>query len=149
MIFITSDHAGFDAKEKLKKYLSKKRYEIKDLGPEEYLEQDDYPDYVKMASKEILRNRMNKGIFICGAGHGMCIAANKIKGIYASVCWDKKSARYAREHNNANVLCIAARFLSEKKINEITETWLKTKFSKAARHTRRLNKIKKIERHKK
>lgn len=144
MRYISSDHAGFKLKEKLKKYLENKNYVIKDLGPEKLNNKDDYPDYAKSLCEKVLKNK-SKGILICGSGHGMVITANKFKGIYAAVCWNSKSAKYAKAHTNINVLCLPARFVTESQAKVITNQWLKTKFSKAKRHKKRINKIKKIE----
>jgi len=144
MIYISSDHAGFKLKEKLKNYLKKQNHIIKDLGPEKLNKKDDYPDYAKLLCKKVLKNK-SKGILICGSGHGMAITANKFKGVYATVCWNSKSAKYAKAHTNINVLCLPAKFITEPQAKTITNQWLKTKFSKAKRHKTRINKIKKIE----
>ncbi len=144
-IYISSDHAGFKLKEELKKYLEKQKIEIIDLGPKSYMKNDDYPDYAKKACEKISKNKNSKGILICGAGHGMNIASNKIKNIRASVCWNKKSAKYAKSHTNTNILCLPARLINFNLSKEITKEWIKTKFSKAPRHKRRLNKIKNLE----
>ena len=138
-IYIASDHAGLELKNKLKSF------KFKDLGPYEYDSEDDYPDFAAKVCKAVRKNKKNLGILICGAGHGMNIAANKFKGIRASVCWNKKSVQCAREHNSLNVLCLPGRLISEKTAKEIIRTWLKTKPSKQKRHQRRLNKIKKLE----
>ena len=145
MIYISSDHAGFKLKEKLKNYLAKQNYKIQDLGPKKINNKDDYPDYAKKLCKKVLEKK-STGILICGSGHGMTIIANKFKGIYATVCWNQKSAKYAKLHTNVNVLCLPARFITESQAGKIATQWIKTKFSKAKRHTVRINKIKKIER---
>lgn len=144
MIYLSNDHAGFKLKGKLKKYLENKNHMINDLGPEKLNKKDDYPDYAKVLCKKVLKNK-SKGILICGSGHGMVITANKFKGIYATVCWNSKSAKYAKAHTNINVLCLPARFVTESQAKAITNQWLKTKFSKDERHKKRINKIKKIE----
>jgi RpiB/LacA/LacB family sugar-phosphate isomerase len=143
MIYIASDHGGFNLKESLKKSLIKSGKSIKDLGPKEYTSDDDYPDYVLKLEKIIKKG--DKAILICTTGHGMNIASNKIKGIYSSIAWNLSSAKYLREHNNSNVLCLPAKFLTKTKAKRIVKKWLETKFSKEKRHKRRLNKIKKIE----
>lgn len=139
-IYIASDHAGFDMKEKLKKFL--KNYEIVDFGALEYKKDDDYPDYAVKLAKKVAKQKNGKGILICGAGHGMAIAANKVRGIRSSVVWNQESARYAKNHNNVNVISLPARLINQKQAEKITNVWLKTKFSKEKRHLRRLRKIK-------
>jgi ribose 5-phosphate isomerase B len=137
-IYIASDHAGFKLKEKLKKYFS-----FEDLGPDKYDKEDDYPDFAKKLAKKISKDSI--GVLVCGSGHGMNISANKFKGIRATVCWNKISAKYAKEHNNVNVLCIPARLVSEATAKDIIKTWMKTKFADKKRHVRRLNKLKRFE----
>ena len=134
MIYIASDHAGFKLKEKLKK-----KIDMEDLSID-YVKGDDYPDYAKKLCKMVLKTK-GRGILICGTGIGMSIAANKFKGIRASVCWNKISARCAKSHNAVNVICIPARLISEKEAIVVVNTWLKTKVSDAKRHKRRINKI--------
>ena len=138
MIYIASDHAGFKLKEKLKK-----KIDMEDLSPD-YVKGDDYPDYAKELCKRVLKTK-GSGILICGTGVGMNITANKFKGIRASVCWNKTSARGAKSHNAINVICIPARLINEKEAMVVVNTWLKTKVSDAKRHKRRINKIKDIE----
>lgn len=143
MIYIASDHAGFKLKEKLIKELSG-RYEIEDLSLN-YVKEDDYPDYAKKLCKRILKKKGSEGILVCGSGHGMNIAANKFKGIRASVCWNRASAKYAKSHTAVNVICIAARLVTEREAMAIIDTWIRTKVSDAKRHKIRINKIKKLE----
>jgi len=144
MIYIASDHAGFRMKEKLKRFLDRKGYEIKDLGAVKYIKNDDYPDYALKLAKKISKTE-GRGILICGAGHGMNIAANKTKGIRASIVWNKKSAKYAKSHTNINLVSLPARLISQGEAEKIVMVWLKTKFSKEKRHLNRINKIKRIE----
>ncbi len=146
MIYISSDHAGFELKKEIKIFLKRKKYAFQDLGPKKYNKDDDYSDYAIKIAKKTAEKRNNKGILICNSGHGMNITANKIKGIRASICWNEKSAKYAKEHTNINILCLPSEFITEKDSKKIIERWLKTKKSDAKRHLRRLNKIKKIER---
>jgi RpiB/LacA/LacB family sugar-phosphate isomerase len=143
MIYIEADHGGFKLKKKIKKFLIKLGKEIKDLGSEKYIPDDDYPDYVLKLKKQMKKN--DKAILICTTGHGMNIASNKIKGIYSSIAWNIESAIYLRKHNNANVLCLPAKFITDKKAKKITKKWLETEFTKEKRHQRRINKIKKLE----
>jgi len=143
MIHIAADHAGYKLKQKIKEYLFEKGYPIVDWGAHKLDKNDDYPDYAKKVGKAVQKN--GKGILICGSAEGMCIAANKILGIRAIAAWDVKNAKLSREHNDANVLCLSGRQLTQKKAEQIVMTWLKTEFSKDKRHVRRIEKIKKME----
>lgn len=147
-IYIASDHGGFELKEKIKKYLERKRYKVKDFGAYEFNPKDDYPDFVIPLAKEIVKNKIKvRGIVIGGAGIGECIAANKIKGIKAMLYHGKNLdiVKIGREHDNVNVLCFGAWFVNEKEARKAIDIFLNTKF-KAGRHVRRLRKIEKIER---
>jgi ribose 5-phosphate isomerase B len=145
MIYLGSDHAGLEMKEKLNNFLKNKKLDFVDLGPFEYDSKDDYPDFATNVCKAVLKNKNNKGILICGAGHGMNIASNKFKGINASICWNKRSVECAKSHNGINVLCLPGRLISEKEGKNIVNVWLKTKVSSEKRHKRRLAKVIKIE----
>ncbi|RLI97635.1 MAG: ribose 5-phosphate isomerase B [Candidatus Aenigmatarchaeota archaeon] len=139
MIALGSDHAGFGLKEKIKQYLEKKGLEIKDYGcfSEESV---DYPDYAEKVARAVSSNEAEKGILICGTGIGMSIAANKISGIRAAVCWDEKSAEMSRRHNDANILCIGARLIDQELALRIVDVWLSTGFD-GGRHVKRVKKI--------
>ena len=142
-IIIGSDHRGFVLKGKLKKYLESKNYQVTDVGS--FSEQScDYPDTAYTIGNAVSKNKFKKGILICYSGIGNVITANKISGIRAAVCYNVKLARLSREHNDTNVLVLAAGFVSQAQAKKILDVWLKTKFS-CGRHLRRLNKIKKIE----
>jgi len=143
-IYIGSDHAGFELKEKIKKYLKERRLRFEDLGTYSS-ESVDYPDYAFSVAKKVAREKNSKGILICGTGTGMVIAANKVKGVRAVAAYDKYSAEMSRLHNDANVLALRGRFFLFKKIKEIVSVWLTTRFSKKARHKRRINKISQFE----
>lgn len=140
IIYMGSDHAGFKLKEKIKKFLIKKNYNFEDLSAHKYDKSDDYPDYAKKVCKKVLKKK-SRGILICSTGQGICIAANKFKGIIAALCWDTKTAKQSREHLNANILCLPN---NAKKYDKIIKIWLNTKFSNSKRHVRRLNKIKRL-----
>ena len=140
-IYLASDHAGYEIKEKLKDYFYKKKLDYTDVGPFSYREGDDYPDFAFKASKVIAKNHGSIGILICGSGAGMAIAANKVKGVRAVEGYDEHSAKMSREDNDANVLTLAARDLSFEKIKKIIDIWLKTPFSGEERHDRRIRKI--------
>tara|TARA_B100001063_G_scaffold188035_1_gene178309 strand:- start:435 stop:872 length:438 start_codon:yes stop_codon:yes gene_type:complete len=138
-ICIASDHGGFDLKQTIKDHLIKKNISIIDLGPLEN-KTVDYPDYAKKLAYRIKEKKSDVGILICGSGTGMAISANKIKTIRAAVCYNMKSTRLSREHNNANIISLGARLTSKKLSLRLVETFLKTKFE-GGRHLKRINKI--------
>ncbi|MBW2975512.1 ribose 5-phosphate isomerase B [Candidatus Woesearchaeota archaeon] len=141
-IIIGSDHAGFELKEKIRQYLKEIRYDTEDVGA--YSEEAvDYPLIAKKAAKKAAKSS-SKGILVCGSGIGMCIAANKIKGIRAALCYDRYTAKAAREHNNANILCLGARTESAKDYKEIIKIFLTTPASKEERHRKRVGQIEDI-----
>lgn len=145
MIYIGSDHAGFELKEKLILNFSKKGLEVVDKSIN-YIENDDYPDMVKATCMDLKKEDF--AIVICGTGIGSCIAANKIKGIRAALCSDIYCARMTRLDNDANVLCLGSRMEYSKNINnviDIVNTFINTRFSNDERHIRRINKIKEME----
>jgi len=139
-IILGSDHAGFKVKERLKKYFKKKHILYEDLGTSSE-KPADYPDYAFKVAQKVSKNKNTKGILICGTGTGMVIAANKIKGIRAVSAYDAYSAKMSRLDNNANVLGLRGRNFPYKKIEKIVLIWLKTTFSKKAKHQRRIRKI--------
>ncbi|KKS55611.1 MAG: Ribose 5-phosphate isomerase [Candidatus Magasanikbacteria bacterium GW2011_GWA2_42_32] len=139
--FIGSDHAGYNLKEKIKKYLIKSGIDFQDLGAKGLNPKDDYPDFAIAAAKKVAGNPGSLGIIICGTGLGSCIAANKIRGIRAAPAWNPDTAAQAREHLDANVLCLGARVLTLVEVKEILARWLETKFSGEERHLRRIKKI--------
>jgi len=138
-LYIASDHAGFSYKEKLKEELIKLGYTVKDFGPSS-TESVDFPDYAHPLAKIVAADNNSKGILICGTGNGMCMAANKHKGIRAALCWTNEIAVLVREHNDANILCIPARFISYEETLSIVNTFFKTVFS-GGRHINRISKI--------
>ncbi len=143
-IAIGSDHAGFELKETIKTFLKEKGIKVKDFGTHSE-ERVDYPDYAIPLAESVARGEENFGILICGTGIGMSITANKVKGIRASLCSDVYSAHSAREHNNANVLCLGGRVLGKELAKEIVNTWLNASFL-GGRHKRRIDKIMNYER---
>jgi RpiB/LacA/LacB family sugar-phosphate isomerase len=146
MIYLASDHRGFKSKEELKKYLGRLGYNFEDLGNKIFDPEDDYPDFAARVAKKVSKEPKNKGILICGSGLGMTMVANKFKKIRAALCFNEKMAQLSRSHNDANILCLSADFLSLAKIKRIVKIWLETKFSGEEKHQRRLAKIKKYER---
>ena len=144
MLYLGADHAGFHLKEELKKYLGELGYEYEDLGNKELELLDDYPDFAVKVAKKVAETNQ-KGILICATGSGMCIAANKVKGIRASVVWDDFTALQSREHNDANILCLAGKVLDTETVKKIVRIWLETEFTGEERHVRRLEKIKEAE----
>lgn len=139
IIPIASDHAGFEAKEKVKKLLEELGHMPVDFGTHSD-ESVDYPDYAVQVAEKINEGEHELGILICGSGQGMCMTANKYRNIRAALVYDDNSARMTRQHNNANVLCLPGRELSDENLKQIVETWLDTNFD-GGRHERRVNKI--------
>lgn len=143
-IYLGADHAGFELKEKIKGWLEKNNIAYEDLGDKTYNPADDYPDYAEKVSREVVRNK-SLGILICGSAQGICIAANKIKGIRAVVPFSLKEARLAREHNDANIICLSGWYGHFHKATKMLEKFLTTPFSREIRHKRRVEKIKRLE----
>ena len=140
MIAIACDHGGFAYKQTIMQHLADRQIEFRDFGT--YTPDScDYPDYAKPVARAVASGEYDKGILICGTGIGMSLAANKIRGIRAAVCGDAFSARATREHNDANILCMGARVISEAKALDITDIFLDTPFSGDERHIRRISKI--------
>ena len=142
-IAIAADHAGFEEKEKIKKNLDKLGVEYEDMGTYS-LDSVDYPDYARKVGEAVAAGAYDKGILVCGSGTGMAIAANKVPGIRAAVAWNEEIARLSRQHNDANVLALAARYIPDAEQEKIVKTWLETSFE-GGRHERRVEKIEQIE----
>jgi ribose 5-phosphate isomerase B len=138
-ICIGSDHAGYKLKEFIKDFLIKKNVSIIDLGPNDE-NSVDYPDYAKKVSNRVKSKKSEVGILVCGSGTGMSISANKIKGIRAAVCYNLRSTRLCRQHNNANIIAIGSRLIQKKEALRLIKIFLETKFE-GGRHLRRINKI--------
>jgi len=138
-VCIASDHAGYKLKEAIKDFLINKNISIIDLGPK--IEKSvDYPDFAKRVSSRIKANKSDVGILVCGSGTGMAISANKTKGIRAAVCYNSKSTRLSRLHNNANIISLGARLTNESEAFKLLSIFLKTKFE-GGRHLKRVKKI--------
>jgi ribose 5-phosphate isomerase B len=142
-IALGADHAGFELKEKIKQHLLKHGMLVNDLGTHS-TESVDYPDYARAVGEEVARRRADWGILVCGAGIGMCIAANKVMGIRAANIHSEIEAQLSREHNNANVLALGARLLDHDLALRIVDRWLNTAFA-GGRHAGRVEKISAIE----
>lgn len=142
-IAIGSDHAGFEEKEKLKNTLDQLGVEYTDMGTNS-TESVDYPDYARKVGEAVADGEYEKGILVCGSGTGMAIAANKVPGVRAAVAWNEEIARLSRQHNDTNVLSLAARFIPDEEQEKIVKTWLETDFE-GGRHAARVEKIEQIE----
>jgi len=143
MIYLGSDHAGFKLKEKIKQYLNQLKNKYQDLGT--YSEDSvDASDYAIKVAKKIQHNKKDRGIIICGSGIMMSMAANRIKGVRAALCWNEKIARQAREHNDANILVLSGRESAPKYWPKIIDVFLKTKFSGKKKYLRRIKKLDRI-----
>ena len=141
---VGSDHAGFELKTTVIKYLSIHGHEVIDCGTNNTVSCD-YPDYAAAVCKEIVEGRAERGILICGTGIGMSIAANKVKGIRAACCSDTFSARFTRLHNDANVLCFGARVVGEGLALDLVDMFISTEFENSGNHPHRVAKIAKME----
>ena len=136
---IASDHAGYKLKEDIKNYLIDKKMSVFDIGP--YNDNSvDYPDYAKKLGNRIKLKKSDVGILVCGSGTGMAISANKIKSIRAAVCYNTKSTRLSRQHNNANIIALGSRLTKKKLSLKLVDIFLQTKFE-GGRHLRRVKKI--------
>ena len=144
IIYLASDHAGFELKEKIKEFLVQNRYEVKDMGPVTFDPADDYPDFIKPAAAAVAEDPENSRAIIMGAsGQGEAMVANRLKGIRAAVFYGglDEIIKLSREHNDANVLSLGARFVSLEGALAAVKLWLDTPFSNAERHARRIKKI--------
>lgn len=139
MIILSCDHAGFDYMQKLMKFFDKHKIEYKYMGPKEFDGEDDYPDFIHPATKEVLKDEDNSGIFMCGSGAGANIVANRYKGIRAICASDTVEAFFARKDEDANILTIGARFVSFNKAIKIIKVFLTSEFE-GGRHSRRIAK---------
>lgn len=138
-IAIGNDHAGYEMKQTLLKWLEEQGYELENFGTDSP-ESVDYPDYVHPLARAVETGTFKFGILVCGSGQGVSFTANKHQGIRAALCWEAEIAKLAREHNNANILCLPGRFLSEKEGIDILKTFLETKFE-GGRHQNRISKV--------
>lgn len=144
-IFLGADHAGFKLKEELKKYLARAKYDVHDLGAFKLEKNDDYPAYAARVGRAARRDPKSRGIVLCGNAEGVCITANKIRGVRAALGYSTYAAKTSRTDDDANVLCLAGRVLKSAEAKKITAAFLKANFSGAKRHARRIRQIKKLE----
>jgi ribose 5-phosphate isomerase B len=139
-IYLGSDHNGFRLKEDVFAYLSKRGFEVEDVGDKELDKDDDFPEFAQLAALKVIGDPDDdaRAILLCGGGQGMCMAANRFRGIRASVIWDEEEARLTRNDNDSNVLCLPARLMEDSTDwQKIIDTWLDTPFARAARYVRR------------
>ena len=138
-IAIGADHAGFEYKEQLKKWLEKNGYPVKDFGTFS-TDSVDYPDFAHPVASAVEKKEFNLGLLLCGSANGVAITANKHQGVRAALCWNEEVAELARHHNNANIVCIPARFVSYEVAEKILDRFLHASFE-GGRHERRVDKI--------
>ena len=136
---IGADHAGFELKANLINYLTEKGFELKDYGCYS-TDSVDYPDFVHPVAKDVENKKVDFGILLCGSANGVAMTANKYQGIRAGLCWKNEIVELIRQHNNANILCIPARYTTKQEIIKMVETFINTDFE-GGRHQRRVDKI--------
>lgn len=143
MIYLASDHAGFALKEFLKKFLMVEGCDLKDFGAFKYQAKDDYPDFIKLAAKAVAKDKNSQAIIFGGSGQGEAMTANRFKGVRAAVYYGGPLTivSLSKEHNQANILSLGARFVTKRQAKQAVQLWLGVKFSQAPRHLRRLKKI--------
>ena len=143
-IFIGADHRGYALKQKIGDVLAKNGYSVGDVGTFNADEPCDYPKLAYAVGTRVAKSKGSRGILVCMTGIGHSIAANKIPGVYAALCYNREAAALSRQHNNANVLVVGSKFVGEKEIHEIIKVWLSAEFE-GGRHLRRVKQIKAIE----
>lgn len=146
MVFIGADHAGFVLKEEVRQWLGEWDEPFEDVGAHALDPNDDYPDYAFAVAERVAASPdRHRGILMCGSGQGICIAANKVRGVRAVAIDDPEQARLAREHGDTNVICLSSWRNAPEQLREVLRTWLATPFSNEERHARRLKKIEEYE----
>ena len=146
MVYIGADHAGFEMKEELKKFFRLQKIAFEDMGATTLNANDDYPEYARAVAKKVSESRGRaKGVLLCGNAQGVCIVANKHKGIRAVTGYSEYAATTARQDDDANILCLAGRVISAASAKRIVRKFLSTNFSEATRHRRRLRQIQRLE----
>ncbi len=144
-ISIGADHAGYEMKNALVGFIEKLGHTVNDVGTNDPSKPDDYPDYAALVANQLRNGEAERGILVCGSGVGVCVAANKFKGIRAAICHDHYTAGQGVEHDDMNVLVIGARVVGTSTAQDVTSAYLQAVFSNEERHVRRLNKVKAIE----
>lgn len=146
-VYLATDHAGFELKEKVKQALVQDGYEIKDFGAASFDAEDDYPDFISKAAEAVSKDPSSRAIILGGSGQGEAIVANKFPNVRAAVYYGKaeEMPKLTRQHNDSNILSLGARFLTEEDAIAVIKLFLETPFSEEPRHIRRIEKIKKIE----
>lgn len=144
-VYLASDHAGLELKEKIKTFLTEKGYEVTDCGAFEFDKDDDYPDFVSAAAEKVSKDEGSLGIVFGKSGAGEAVVANKIKGVRAVVGFRRENVLLARTHNDANVISLGSAFVNDEEAKELVILFLETPFSNEERHKRRIEKIKKLE----
>jgi ribose 5-phosphate isomerase B len=144
-LYIGADHAGWEYKEALKTHLTAQGFEMIDLGNDHMDENDDYPDFSYPVAQKVATDPLARGILLCGNAQGVCIVANKVRGVRAVTGFDEKVAVTSRTDDDSNILCLPARHLTEEQALHITDIWLQTAFGHDERHVRRLQKLADIE----
>lgn len=142
-IAVGSDHRGFEVKRRIVPLLQQLGHEVLDMGPQNS-QSVDYPDFALQVAQAVGSKLVDRGILVCGTGIGMCIAANKVRGVRAAPCHDSITAEMSRRHNDANILCLSADLLGDELIDHMIRIWLQTEFE-GARHARRVDKITRFE----
>jgi ribose 5-phosphate isomerase B len=145
VVYVGADHAGFQLKERIKLMLTREGFVVHDLGNTAFEQTDDYPDFAKLVGEKVAKGRTARGVLCCNNGIGMCIAANKIKGVRAALANNARIAREAVNDDDANVLCLGQGHVEMKEAEEIVRVFLATKFSNEVRHKRRVKKVSELE----
>ena len=143
-IYIGADHRGVSLKNKVVQYLKKKGYKILDLGAESEEDSCDYPKVAFKVASKVSKDKNSKGILVCMSGIGQSIAANKVKGAYAALCYNAQAAALSRQHNNANILVLSAKFVKPSNVTQVLKSWFGASFE-GGRHLRRFRQIQHIE----
>ena len=147
VVYLATDHAGFELKEEIKEFLVKDGYEVKDFGAETFDPEDDYPDFISLAAEAVSKDSQSRAIILGGSGQGEAIIANKYPNVRAAVYYGRieQILKLTRQHNDSNILSLGARFLTAQEAIEAVKLFLETPFLQEPRHLRRIEKIKKIE----
>ena len=143
-VYIGADHRGYDFKKKIIKILNDQKHDVVDMGAYESSESCDYPKVAHKVASEVAKSRNGRGILVCMSGIGQAIAANKVRGAYAALCYNAETAALSRKHNNSNILVLGSKFVKQAEVGKILRTWLNTEFE-GGRHRRRVGQIKKME----